>query len=114
MIWLRVLLFIPLVVAARIRQVEQRAIMRLQNAGANTAERAILMERAGPVAVFVHRRLERAGVLQAAANDRYYLNETAYRTFQARQRRRAMAVIVSLIVVLSVWYFGGYFSCRVV
>ena len=110
MIWLWSLLFIPLAVAAKIRQVEHRAITRLRDAGANTAERAILMERAGPVEGFVHRRLERAGVLQAAANDRYYVNETAYRAFQARGRRRAVAVMVSLIGAFAVMYFGGYLS----
>ena len=72
MIWLRALSFITLALVARVRQVERRTIARLTDAGANRMDRAILLERNGPVAQFVHDRLERAGVLKPAANHRYY------------------------------------------
>lgn len=83
---------------------------RLRDAGANTAERAIVMDRQGLLTGFVHRRLERAGVLQPAPNDRYYLNETANHAFQAGRRRRAIGVLSFLVAALAVMYFGGYFS----
>ncbi|MGH9176736.1 MAG: hypothetical protein ACRD1H_20375 [Vicinamibacterales bacterium] len=109
MIWWRALLFVPLVLAARIRGIERRALTRSRDAGANTAERAILMDREGLLASFVHRRLERAGVLQPAANDRYYVNERAYRAFQTRRRRRALVMTI-VLGSLAATYFGGCFS----
>ena len=107
MIWLRALAFIPLALAATIRRIEQRALTRLRDAGANTAERAILMDRKGLVASFVHRRLERAGVLQAVANDRYYVNERAYGTFRRRRRRRAVILLTIVVGTVAVTYLGG-------
>ena len=104
MIWLRALSFIPLALAARVRQVEQRTIARLTDAGANRTERAILLERNGPVAQFVHDRLERAGVLKPAANHRYYWDEIAYRELIRGRRRRAM-IVVAILAVLSVMIY---------
>ena len=102
--------FIPLAMAAKVRRVERRAIARLHDAGASTVERAILMDRNGWVAAFVHRRLEHAGVLRSAPNDRYYMDEPAYRHLVARRRRRAVALIGLIIASLAVMYFRGDLS----
>ena len=110
MVWLRALSFIPFALAATIRGIERRAIARLRDAGATTAQRAILMDRDGLLTGFVHRRLERAGVLQPAANDRYYLNETGYDAFHTRRRRRAIGALIILAGAFAVMYFGGYVS----
>ena len=62
-------------VAARMRRVERRTIARLTDAGANTAERAILLERGGRLHEFVYRASdERRGAASGPGNDRYYLN----------------------------------------
>jgi hypothetical protein len=107
LIWWRVLSFIPLAVAAKVRGVERRAMERLRDAGANTPERAILMERTGILADFLHRRLVHAGVLRSAGNDRYYVDESAYRAFLARRRRHAALLTGVIIVALAVLYFRG-------
>jgi hypothetical protein len=106
-IWLRALSFIPLALAARVRQVERRTIARLTDAGASRMDRAILLEREGPVAGFVHHRLVRAGVLKGAANDRYYWDELAYRELIRRRHRRAMIVGGSLVLMTTMIYLAG-------
>jgi hypothetical protein len=102
--------FVPLVLAAAIRRSERRAITRLEEAGANTAERAILLETRGPLSSFTHHRLERAGVLKAAGNDRYYLNGAAYEAFRTRRRTRALVVVTLLLIGIAMLYFRGEFS----
>ena len=109
MIWLRALSFIPLALAARMRQVERRTIARLTDAGANRLDRAILLEDDGPVTRFVHHRLERAGVLKPAANDRYYWDEPAYHELVRRRRRRALIVVGFLVLMIAMIYLGWPF-----
>ena len=93
----------------RARQVERRTIARLTDAGANRLDRAILLEHDGPVTRFVHQRLERAGVLRPAANDRYYWDEPAYREFVGRRRRRALIVVGLLGLTIAMIYLGWPF-----
>jgi hypothetical protein len=108
--WLRPLAFVPMVLVAHIRRIERRTIARLQDAGANTAELAILLEQRGPVERWVHRRLERAEALKPAANDRYYLYAPAYEAFQRSRRRRALIVLAVLVAALVALYLLGAFS----
>ena len=105
-----VLALVPLIVAGRMRRVERRTLARLRDAGATLAERAILLERGGPVADLVHERLERAHVLRTAGNDRYYLDVAAYDAFTGRRRRRALMVLAGILGVLGAMYFGGLWS----
>src|SRR5262245_49852006 len=93
---LRVLTFLPMLLAALIRRAERRTIGRLQDAGADRAERAILLHSGGRIERFVHGRLERAGALQPAGNDRYYLHAAAYERFRGRRRTRALIVLSAL------------------
>jgi hypothetical protein len=106
---LRLLALIPLVVAGRMRRVERRTIARLKDAGANVSERAIVIENNGIVGGFVHERLEAAGALKRAGNDRYYWDEAAYTVFNRRRRQRAAVVFTALALVLTVMYFRGVF-----
>ena len=101
---------VPMALAAALRRSERRAIARLQEAGANTAERAILLERSRPLAGFTHARLERAGVLRSAGNDRYYLDEGGYAAYRQRRRRRAMVAFMLLAIGVALLYYGGTFS----
>ena len=92
MIWLRALSFIPLA---------------LTDEGAKRLDRAILLERDGPVARFVHHRLERAGVLKPAPNDRYYWDEPAYH--ELVRRRRALIAVGLLVLTFTMTYLGWPF-----
>ena len=107
---LRVRAFLPFA-AAGLRRIERKTIARLNDAGANTAERAILLEeRGGSVSNLVYRRLTTTGALVYAGNDRYYLNQRAYDTFCRRRRRRAIVVLAALAVMVMAMYSLGVFS----
>ena len=110
MIGVRLLAFVPLMLAGRLRRIERRTMARLKDAGATIAERAILLEQGGIATTLVHTRLERAHVLHAAGNDRYYLDASAYEAFLGRRRRRALVVLVVILGMLGLTYFGGLFS----
>jgi hypothetical protein len=102
--------FLPLVVAARLRGIERKAIARLTDAGANTAARAIQLEQGGRLRHVVHYRLKRAGVLRNAAGDRYYFDQAGYDALRRRRRMRAMAVIGLLLIGLALGYYRGVFA----
>ena len=106
----RLLMFVPLALAARIRRIERRTLARLRDAGADTAEWAILLARGGRLDAWVQRRLGRAGALVGVENDRYYLNPAAYDGFCRRRRQRALAV-AGVVAGIGVWlYFKGALS----
>jgi hypothetical protein len=101
---------VPALIVARNSRIERRAIARLNEAGANTAERAILLEDAGRASRGVQRRLVEAGALVSAGNDRYYLNQPAYEAYRGRRRTRANIVLAVLAVIVLVMYYAGIFK----
>jgi hypothetical protein len=98
---------VPMALGLMVRRSERRTIARLQEAGATLAERAILLDSRPPLSRFTHGRLARAGVLQSAGNDRYYLNDAAYEAFRARRRMRAAFIVTLLLLGIAVLYFRG-------
>src|SRR5262245_36812313 len=107
--WVRLLVIVPIAFAATVRRLERQTIQRLTDAGANTAERSILLED-GRLSRLVQGRLERAGALQAAGNDRYYLLMDAYERFRGRRRVRALIIFALLLVAVATVYFSGGFA----
>ena len=107
--WLPPLVIAPIAFAAVVRRLERRTIQRLTDAGANTAERGILLED-GRLARLVHGRLQRAGALQAVGNDRYYLLMDAYERFRGRRRVRAWIIVTFLLLAVATVYFSGGFA----
>jgi hypothetical protein len=107
---LQYMAFVPLAFVAALRRSERRVIARLLDAGANTAERAILLDTQRPLSGFTRQRLERAEVLRPAGNDRYYLNVGGYEAFRARRRKRAMVMAALLLIGVAILYFRGDFS----
>lgn len=102
--------FVPLVLGLLIRRNERRMIARLREAGATLGERAIWLDGRAPLSRFSRGRLARAGVLQPAGNDRYYLNDAAYEAFRARRRTRAAVIVTLLSIGIAVLYFRGVFG----
>src|SRR5262245_57290884 len=98
--WARLLVIVPIALAAAVRRHERRTIQRLTDAGANTAERGILLEE-GRLARLVQGRLERAGALQAVGNDRYYLLMDAYERYRGRRRLRAWIIVPILLLAVA-------------
>jgi hypothetical protein len=104
------LLFVPILVAARIRGIERRTIARLRDAGADTAERAILLEPGGRLAQWVYRRLQRAQALRPDGSDRYYLYGPGYDAFRQRRRRRALFVLSAVFITTAILFLAGVLS----
>jgi len=104
--WLRLLVIAPIAFAAVVRRLERKTIERLTDAGANTAERGILLED-GRLARLVQGRLARAGALQAVGNDRYYLLMDAYERYRGRRRVRAWIIVAILLLAVATVYFSG-------
>jgi hypothetical protein len=96
-IWLRALSALLLAAGVAVRRTERRVVARFADAGANTPPRAIHPEDGGPLLNFVHARLERAGVLKRAVDDRYYFEAAAYLTYRRHRRRRALALIATAL-----------------
>jgi hypothetical protein len=92
------------------RRIERRVVSRAAAAGADIAERAVLLEDVGPVGEFVHRRLQGAGVLVSAGHDRYYVNQHAYTAFRRRRQRRAVLVVGVVVLVMALLFFRGDLS----
>jgi hypothetical protein len=107
--WLRLIVIAPMAFAAVIRRLERKTIQRLTDAGANTAERGILLEE-GRLARLVQGRLERGGALQNVGNDRYYLRMDAYERYRGRRRLRAWIIVAILLLAVATVYFSGGFA----
>ena len=105
--FLPALALLPLLVAARMRRVEGGMLARLHDAGATSGERGILMPQDGFFNRLVFNRLRRAGVLQHAGNDRYYVDDAAYGRFRTGRRRRAMATVAMLLIGIALLYLRG-------
>jgi hypothetical protein len=72
---------------------------------APTRRNARLSSSAGrPLSGFAHDRLERAGVLEPAGHDRYYLNEARYKVYRGRRRTRATVVLALLVIGIFILY----------
>ena len=106
--WARAVMIPPVALAAAIGRFERRTIQRLTDAGANTAERGILLEE-GRLARAVRGRLERAGALRPAGNDRYYLLMDAYERYRGRRQVRAWIIVTILLIGVATVYFSGGF-----
>jgi hypothetical protein len=103
-------MFVPILVAARIRGIERRTIARLRDAGADTEERAILLEPGGRLARWVYRRLEKAQALRPGGSDRYYLHRPGYDAFRQRRRRRALLVLSAALIAMVILVLTGVLS----
>jgi hypothetical protein len=104
---LQVLAFLPLALAARLRRLERRVVRRAKAEQATTPERAMPLAHAGKLGDFVNGRLQRAGVLVPAGNDRYYFEATAYAAFRGRRRKRAAIAIALLLIGVALLYLRG-------
>lgn len=107
--WLQVFALLPMLLAGRLRRLERRAVARARDGGGG-AERGVPLEPAGKLGDFVYRRLQRAGVLLPAGNDRYYFSAPAYAAYRARRRKRALMVVIALVIGVAILSYRGDLS----
>ena len=103
---LRVLSFVPFVVAVKLRREERRLVEWFRARGALDEQRAVTLTAERAIERFVQRRLEGAGAIRIA-RERYYFDESSYAGFRARRKKRAMMVATVLIIGLIVAFATG-------
>ncbi len=79
---------------------EQRIVRKLKNAGATQPETAIEVAPGNPVSRWRLSRLLDAGAVVAAASGEVFLDLPAYRALSTSRRRRALAMVGVLLVVI--------------
>lgn len=103
-------LFAPFawIVAVVMIRAERKLVESFRVAGATASERAVgLPVLRGPRA-WQARRLVTAGVLRSTDAQTYWLDESAYRDWRRRKRRRALGVVAVLGVSAAiVWLLVG-------
>jgi len=99
----------PLITAAMLALVatRRRLIRRFIEAGAVSANQALAPPDDLRLARFWQPRLRRAGVLHTTPAGREWLDEAAWARYRDARRRRALAVVVVLLVALLVWFTAG-------
>src|SRR5262245_26257091 len=104
--WIRVLAFVPMLIAAKVRREERRLVEWFRERGAFDEERAVAISAGGGITGFVQRRLERAGVIRPAAR-RYFFDEERYAAFRSRRRMRAFVVLTILVIGIGIGFLTG-------
>ena len=105
---LRVLAFVPMIVAIRIRGEERRLVASFHARGALDAARAVKVdaENQGAIARWMHQRLAAAGAIREASGGVYF-DENGYSEFRARRRRRALVVLSLLVAAIVIAMLTG-------
>jgi len=103
---LRVLAFLPMIAAAKIRREERWLAQSFRARGAVDADHAVALPVDGRLRTWVRDRLVRGGVIKPA-RDGVYLEESGYTAFRRRRRHRAALVVTVVLLGLAVAFFSG-------
>src|SRR6478736_2283670 len=77
---------------------ERHIVRQLRLAGATTAERATEVRVRSPLSRWKLRRLLSVQAIGNTAPDRYFLDESAYDRWRQVRRRRALGVVVFIVL----------------
>lgn len=103
---LRLLVFLPMILAAKVRREERRMIRRHRDDGAVNPDHVATAESGSRVTRWVRDRLARNGVLKLTPAGSY-LDETAYSAYRWRRRRRALVMVTLVLVGFGIALFRG-------
>jgi hypothetical protein len=102
----RVLAFLPLLAAAKLRREERQLVQWFRARGALDRERAATLRVDGAIRTWVYERLVRNGAIKSVG-DRVYLEESGYTAFLRRRRHRAVVVLALVLLGLAMAMFRG-------
>ncbi len=102
----------PALMAALILATDKKIVRRLRAAGATSAARAIDFDPPGPVGPARLRRMISAGAVYETGTKRYYLDEHGYLAWRAVRRKRALAILAIMAVVIAMLVVGGVVQVR--
>jgi hypothetical protein len=102
----------PALLAALILATDRKIVRRLRAAGATSASHAIEFDPPGPVGHARLRRMVSAGAVRETGARRYYLDETGYQAWRVVRRKRALAILGIMAVVIMMLILAGVVKLR--
>jgi hypothetical protein len=102
----------PTVLAAVILAIDRKIARRLREAGAINAAHAIEFDPPGPVGRARLRRMLSVGAVRETGANRYYLDETGFRTWRVVRRRRALVILAFMVVLIAILIVAGVVKVR--
>ncbi len=102
----------PTIFAALILATDRKIVRRLRAAGAMNAAHAIEFDPPGPIGRARLRRMLTVGAVRETDANRYYLDENTFRAWRVVRRKRALAVVAIMAVLIAMLMAGGVVKVR--
>ena len=102
----------PALMAALILATDKKIVRRLRAAGATSAVHAVEFDPPGPMGPARLRRMLSVGAVRETGANRYYLDERNYLAWRAVRRKRALAVLAVMVMVIAMLVVGGVVKLR--
>lgn len=102
----------PTILAALILATDRKIVRRLRAAGAMNAAHAIEFDPPGLVGRARLRRMLSVGAVRETGASRYYLDENNFRAWRVVRRKRALAVVAIMVVLIAMLVVGGVVKVR--
>ena len=102
----------PALLAALILATDRKIVRRLRTAGAINAAHAVAFDPPGPIGHARLRRMLSVGAVRETGASRYYLDENGYVAWRAVRRKRALAVLAVMAVVIAMLVVAGVVKVR--
>ena len=102
----------PTILAALILATDRRIVRRLRAAGAINAAHAVDFDPPGPVGRMRFRRMLSVGAVREAGASRYYLDENNFRAWRVARRKRALAIVAVIGVLIAMLVVAGVVTVR--
>jgi hypothetical protein len=102
----------PTILAALILATDRKIVRRLRAAGAINAARAIEFDPPGPIGRGRLRRMLLVGAVRETDANRYYLDENNFRAWRVVRRKRALAILAIMGVLIAMLVVAGVVRVR--
>ena len=102
----------PTILAAVILATDRKIARQLREAGAINATHAIAFDPPGPVGRARLRRMLSVGAVRKTGASRYYLDETNFRVWRVVRRKRALAILAFMVVLIAILIVAGVVKVR--
>lgn len=102
----------PALLAALILATDKKIVRRLRAAGALNAAHAVEFDPPGPIGQARLRRMLSVGAVRETGASRFYLDENGYQAWRVVRRKRALAILAVMAVVVAMLVMAGVVKLR--